>query len=151
MSGGTEFLHTKIGKEFIVLWARACVKALPCQCVWERKKLKMINWRFNVFNQMTHRTTEGWWIDWFLIAEIDFSESPSKIELCKSSSLRKTTARRAAKVSRTTTDDGRGIISDIAARTSPVESRTTTPIPAAPNNCMSSSSEIQQRSDSWKA
>ena len=78
--------------------------------------------------------TEGWWKDWFLIARIDSSESPSKIELCKPFSWRKLTALRAASVSRATMEDGKGMISDIVASTSPKEFRITTPMPAAPSS-----------------
>ena len=75
--------------------------------------------------------TNGWWKHWFLIARIEVSESPSKIELPKLSSWRKVTALRAAIVSKLTIDDGRGMISDNAARTSPEEFRTTNPTPVA--------------------
>ena len=78
--------------------------------------------------------TFGWWKHWFLIAEIEVSESPSKIEPCRLSSWRKWTTLRAATVSNANIDDGQGIISDKAAMTVPEEFQTTTPMPDAPKS-----------------
>ena len=55
----------------------------------------------------------------FLIVEIASSESPSKIMPLKPSSRTNRTACLAVVVSRATMDEGRGIISDSAAKTSP--------------------------------
>ena len=78
--------------------------------------------------------TTWWWKHWFLIANIEVSESPSKIELPKPSLCRKVTALSAAIISRARIDDGRGMISDKAPSSSPEELWTTTPIPAASNS-----------------
>ena len=127
MSEGTDSTQTKTGKENLTLRARVCTKPLPCWRVWEKEKYcrelakditSLIKW-----------PTKGWWKHWFLIARIEVSESPSKIELPKLISWRKVTALRSTIVSKTTIDDGRGMISDNAARTSPEEFQTTTPIP----------------------
>ena len=74
---------------------------------------------------------DGWWKHWVSIAEIDTSESPSKIEPGKSNSFTKWTTLLAARVSNANTNEGRGIILDRATLTSPRELWTTTPIPAA--------------------
>ena len=86
--------------------------------------------------------TDGWWKHWFLIANVDASESPSKIELCKSSSRIKVTALQAAMVSTATMEDGEGMVSDRAASTSPEEFRTTTPIPTTPNSSKTARSKF---------
>ena len=115
MSEGTDSTQTKTGKENLTLRARVCTKPLPCRRVWENEKYcrelakditSLIKW-----------PTKGWWKHWFLIARIEVSESPSKIELPKLISWRKVTALRSTIVSKTTIDDGRGMISDNAART----------------------------------
>ena len=83
---------------------------------------------------LTKWPTTGCWKLCFLIAEIAYSESPSKIVLLKPSSRKNRTARLAAIVSNATMDEGRGIILDSVAKTSSEELRTTAPIPAAPKS-----------------
>ena len=83
---------------------------------------------------LTKWPTTGCWKLYFLKAEIASSKSPSKIVPLKPSSRTNRTARIATIVSRATMDEGRGIISDSAAKTSPEELRTTTPIPTAPKS-----------------
>ena len=83
---------------------------------------------------LTKWPTTGCWKLCFLIAEIASLESPSKIVPLKPSSQTNRTARLAAIVSSATMDEGRGIISDSVAKTSPQELRTTAPIPAAPKS-----------------
>ena len=82
---------------------------------------------------LTKWPTTGCWKLCFLIAEIASLESPSKIVPLKPSSRTNRTARLAAIVSSATMDEGRGIISDSAAKTSPEELRTTAPILQLPN------------------
>ena len=62
---------------------------------------------------------------------MDTSESPSRTELCMPNSWTKWITLQAASVSKTCIEEGKGIISATAAKTSPWESRTTTPMPAA--------------------
>lgn len=140
MSGGKEFLQSKTRKENLALRAKACAKVLPCRHVWEKEKyckelteniMSLIKW-----------PTDGWWKRWFLIAKVDASESPSKIELCKSSSWIKVTALLVAMISTATMDNGRGMISGRATSTSPEKFRTTTPIPTAPNSSKTESSKF---------
>ena len=132
MSGGTDSFQTEIGKESLALRAKACAKALPCRCVWEKEKY----WKEPTKDIMSFIKwpTSGWWKHCFLIAEIEVSKSPSKIEPCRLSSWRKWTTLRAATVSNANTDDGQGIISNKAAMTVPEEFQTTTPMPAAPKS-----------------
>ena len=78
--------------------------------------------------------TSGWWKHWFLIAEIEDSESPFKIEPCKLSSWRKRTTLWAAIVSKAKTEDGQGTNSDKATTIVPEEFWTTTPMPTAPKS-----------------
>ena len=91
---------------------------------------------------LTKWPTTGCWKLCFLIVEIASSESPSKIMPLKPSSQTNRTARLAAIVSRATMDEGRGIISDSAAKTSPEELRTTTPILAAPKSSKTATSKF---------
>ena len=83
---------------------------------------------------LTKWPTTRCWKLCFLIVEIASLESPSKIVPLKPSSQTNRIARLAAIVSRATLDEGRGIISDSAAKTSPKELRTTAPIPSAPKS-----------------
>ena len=131
MSGGTDSFQIEIGKENLALRARAYARALPCRRVWEKEKY----WKEPTKDIMSFIIwpTSGWWKHWFLIAEIEDSESPSKIEPCRLSSWRKWTALRVATVSNANTDDGQGVILDKAAMIVPEEFWTTTPMPAVPN------------------
>ena len=58
---------------------------------------------------------------------MEIAESPSKIELCRSNSLIKRIALLAARVSTKTTEDGKGIISDKAVKTSAFKSSNMAP------------------------
>ena len=116
-------------------------QTMPCRCMWEKEKYcrKLAK---DIIMFLIKWPNKGWWKHWFLIARIKVSESPSKIELPKLSSWRKVTALCAAIVSKTTIDDGRGMISNNAARTSPEEFRTMTPIPTASNSSKTALSKL---------
>ena len=140
MLGGTDSIQTKTVKESLTLWVRVCARALPCRHVWKKEKY----WKELIKDIMSliKWPTAGWWKHWFLVAKTNVSESPSKVELCKSSSWRKWSALRAAIVSKATMNDGRGIILDRAAKTSLEELRTTTPIPTFPKSSKTTPSKF---------
>ena len=102
---------------------------LLCWNVWEKEKF----WKELAEDSMSlsRWPHDGWDKHWFFLVEMDTSESPSKTELCMPNSWTKWIALRAASVSRTCIQEGKGIISTKVAKTSPWESQTTTPMPAA--------------------
>ena len=119
ISEGTDSFQIETRKDNLALWAKAWAKPLLCLPVWAKEKY--CKELAKEIMSLTKWPTTGWWKHWFLIAGIEVSESPSKIELSKPSSCRKETALRAAIVSRARIDDGRGMISDRAASSSPKE------------------------------
>lgn len=140
MLGGTDSIQTKTGKESLTLRVRACARALPCWHVWKKEKY----WKELIEDMMSliKWPTAGWGKHWFLIAKIYVFESPSKVEPCKSNSWRKWSALRPAVVSKATMNNGRGIILDRAAKTSPEELWTTTLIPTAPKSSKTTPSKF---------
>ena len=113
------------------MWVKKCVKI---------HEMLFKNWKWlfentnqtrpSVSNNMTKRRMQRSLIGNSIDGCLGVRESPSKIELRKPTSYANWTARLAARVSRTTTDYSIGILSVIAAKTSPLSFRTTTPIPS---------------------
>ena len=91
---------------------------------------------------LTKWPTTGCWKLCFLIVEIASLESPSKIMPLKPSSRTNRIARLVTIVSNATMDEGRGILSDNAAKTSPEESRTTAPVPTDPKSSKTAPSKF---------
>ena len=127
MSGGTSSIQTSRGLQDDQR-ARRWATQLPKRLMWWKEILEKVLDNTWMSSKIWPTAKER--SDFPQIALTIISESPSTKTLSKPSSFAKTKALRAAITSTVSTEVGRGIFCERAAKTNPAESRTTTPRPA---------------------